>query len=196
MVAWAGTGYPRYLPRMTIYTKTGDSGETGFFGGGRVPKDDIRVTAYGEVDELNAAIGAVLACVPSDFEALLLQSIQRDLFSIGGQLATPEPVKVARALKKAELFDSRIEELEAVIDRADRELEPLKDFVLPGGTPKAASLHQARTVCRRAERRVVALAREQDIPSIVVVYLNRLSDVLFTLARLANHRAGSKDRIW
>ncbi len=94
------------------------------------------------------------------------------------------------------MVDSRIEELEAVIDRADRELAPLKDFVLPGGTPKAALLHQARTVCRRAERRVVALAREQDVPSIVVVYLNRLSDVLFTLARLANHRAGSSDRIW
>ncbi len=196
MVAWAGTGCPRYLLRMTIYTKTGDSGETGLFGGGRVPKDDIRVTAYGEVDELNAAIGAVLACEPSDFEASLLESIQRDLFSIGGQLATPDPAKVARALEKAELVDSRIEELEAVVDRADRELEPLKDFVLPGGTPKAALLHQARTVCRRAERRVVALAREQDIPSIVVVYLNRLSDVLFTLARLANHRAGSNDRIW
>ncbi len=196
MVAWAGTGCPRYLLRMTIYTKTGDSGETGLFGGGRVPKDDIRVTAYGEVDELNAAIGAVGACEPSDFEASLLESIQRDLFSIGGQLATPDPAKVARALEKAELVDSRIEELEAVIDRADRELEPLKDFVLPGGTPKAALLHQARTVCRRAERKVVTLAREQDVPSIVVVYLNRLSDVLFTLARLANHRAGSSDRIW
>ncbi len=181
---------------MTIYTKTGDSGETGLFGGGRVPKDDIRVTAYGEVDELNAAIGAVGACEPSDFETSLLESIQRDLFSIGGQLATPDPAKVARALEKAELVDSRIEELEAVIDRADRELEPLKDFVLPGGTPKAALLHQARTVCRRAERRVVTLAREQDVPSIVVVYLNRLSDVLFTLARLANHQAGSSDRIW
>ncbi len=181
---------------MTIYTKTGDSGETGLFGGGRVPKDDIRVAAYGAVDELNAAIGAVGACEPNDFETSLLESIQRDLFSIGGQLATPDPAKVARALEKAELVDSRIEELEAVIDRADRELEPLKDFVLPGGTPKAALLHQARTVCRRAERRVVALAREQDVPSIVVVYLNRLSDVLFTLARLANHRAGSSDRIW
>ncbi len=196
MVARAGAGCPGYLPRMSIYTKTGDSGETGLFGGGRVPKDDIRVTAYGEVDELNAAIGAVGACEPSDFETSLLESIQRDLFSIGGQLATPDPAKVARALEKAELVDSRIEELEAVIDRADRELEPLKDFVLPGGTPKAALLHQARTVCRRAERRVVTLAREQDVPSIVVVYLNRLSDVLFTLARLANHRAGSSDRIW
>ena len=191
-----GDGMPALPSRMTIYTKTGDSGETGLFGGGRVPKDDIRVTAYGEVDELNAAIGAVGACEPNDFETSLLESIQRDLFSIGGQLATPDPAKVARALEKAELVDSRIEELEAVIDRADRELEPLKDFVLPGGTPKAALLHQARTICRRAERRVVALAREQDVPSIVVVYLNRLSDVLFTLARLANHRAGSSDRIW
>ena len=196
MVAQAGTERPRYLPRMSIYTKTGDGGETGLFGGGRVPKDDVRVTAYGEVDELNAAIGAALASEPSDFETALLESIQRDLFSIGGQLATPDPTKVARALEKAELTGSRIEELEAAIDRADRELERLKDFVLPGGTPKAAALHQARTVCRRAERGVVALARDQDIPSIVVIYLNRLSDVLFTLARLANRRAGVGDRIW
>ncbi len=196
MVAWARTRCQRYLPQMSIYTKTGDRGETGLFGGGRVPKDDIRVTAYGEIDELNASIGAALAHEPSDFEAALLESIQRDLFSLGGQLATPDPTKVARALEKAQLSASRIEELEAAIDQADRELEPLSDFVLPGGTPKAAALHQARTVCRRAERRDVALARDQDIPSLVVVYLNRLSDVLFTLARLANHRAGAGDRIW
>ena len=192
----AGTGGQRYLLRMPIYTKTGDKGDTGFFGGGRVGKDDIRVTAYGEIDELNAVIGGVMACEPRDFEASLLESIQRDLFSIGGQLATPDPGKVARAIQKADLPEGRVRELEAAIDAADAELEPLKAFVLPGGTPKAAMLHQARTVCRRAERRVVALARGHEVPSVVIVYLNRLSDVLFTLARLANHRAGVGDRIW
>ena len=181
---------------MSIYTKTGDTGETGLFGGGRVAKDDLRVTAYGEVDELNAAIGAAAALEPLDFEAPLLEAIQRDLFSIGGQLATPDPAKVAKTIGKAELPDDRITELENTIDTADRELDPLQAFVLPGGTPKGAAFHQARTICRRAERRVVALAREQQVQPVILVYLNRLSDVLFTLARLANHRAGVGDRTW
>jgi cob(I)alamin adenosyltransferase len=181
---------------MSIYTKTGDEGDTGLFGGGRVAKNDIRVTAYGEVDELNAAIGTATALDPRDFEAALLESIQRDLLAVGGQLATPDPAKVAKALDKARLSDDRIKELEDTIDAADRELDPLRAFVLPGGTPKAAALHQARTICRRAERRVVALAREQPVAPVILVYLNRLSDVLFTLARLANQRAGTGDRIW
>jgi len=192
----AGTGGQRYLLLMPIYTKTGDKGDTGFFGGGRVGKDNIRVTAYGEIDELNAVIGGAMACEPRDFEASLLESIQRDLFSIGAQLATPDPDKVARAIQRADLPEGRVRELEAVIDTADRELEPLKAFVLPGGTPKATMLHQARTVCRRAERHVVALAHGHKVPPVVLVYLNRLADVLFTLARLANHRAGAGDRIW
>ena len=132
----AGTGGQRYLLRMPIYTKTGDKGDTGFFGGGRVGKDDIRVTAYGEIDELNAVIGGAMACEPRDFEASLLESIQRDLFSIGGQLATPDPGKVARAIQRADLPEGRVRELEAVIDTADRELEPLKAFILPGVPPK------------------------------------------------------------
>jgi cob(I)alamin adenosyltransferase len=181
---------------MSIYTRTGDGGETGLFGGGRVSKDEARVRAYGEVDELNAAIGFALALEPRDFAVELLESVQRDLFSIGGQLATPHPAKVAAAIEKAELSQSRVAALEAAIDEADRELEPLQAFVLPGGTAKAAALHQARTICRRAERRVVALARGEGIPPLILVYLNRLSDVLFTLARLENHRAGTGDRIW
>ena len=181
---------------MAIYTRTGDSGDTALFGGGRVPKNDVRVTAYGDVDELNAVLGAALACEPTAFAAELLESIQHDLFSLGGQLATPDPTRVAKAIKKADLPNGRIQELEAAIDDADGELEPLTAFVLPGGTPKAALLHQARTVCRRAERQVVALARDNPVPPIIIQYLNRLSDVLFTLARLANHRADIADRTW
>ena len=181
---------------MTIYTKTGDEGDTALLGAGRIPKDDVRVTAYGEVDELNSVIGLAIACEPCDFEVDLLASVQRDLFSIGGQLSAPQPGKVAKVLKKAELTESRIHELESAIDATDGELEPLEAFLLPGGTMKAALLHQARTVCRRAERQVVTLARISHVPPIVLIYLNRLSDVLFTLARLANHRAGRSDRIW
>ena len=187
---------PHYLLPMSIYTKTGDEGDTGLFGGGRVAKNDIRVTAYGDVDELNAAIGTAAALDPRDFEVALLESIQRDLFAVGGQLATPDPAKVAQAIDKARISDNRIKELEDAIDAADRELDPLQAFVLPGGTPKAAAMHQARTICRRAERRVVALAQEQPVAPVILVYLNRLSDVLFTLARLANRRAGAGDRTW
>jgi cob(I)alamin adenosyltransferase len=181
---------------MKIYTKTGDGGETSLFGGGRVPKHDPRVAAYGDVDELNSAIGLALATEPRDLEVALLEQIQRDLFAIGGQLATRDPAKVASALTKAQIDDRRIEAMEAAIDRGDAVLPPLAAFVLPGGTPKAAALHLARTVCRRAERSVVALREREPVPPVVLVYLNRLSDLLFALARLANQRAGVPDRIW
>ena len=181
---------------MKIYTRTGDSGETGLFGGGRVPKDHPRVVAYGEVDELNSAIGLVRATPPLDFAGRLLEGIQRDLFAIGGQLASPDPEKVKAALEKAQLNDGRVRAMEDAIDTADQELAPLRAFVLPGGTAKAGALHLARTVCRRAERAVVTLARESDVPEIFLVYLNRLSDLLFTLARLANHREGRHDTTW
>ena len=181
---------------MKIYTKTGDTGSTGLFGGGRVPKDHIRVAAYGDVDELNSVIGLVRATAPVAFEDPLLESIQRDLFSIGGHLATPDPGKVAKALEKASLSADRVAEFERVIDAADLELAPLTAFVLPAGTPKAATLHLARTVCRRAERQVVHLAAQDTVPELFIVYLNRLSDLLFTLARLANHRAGTGDVTW
>jgi cob(I)alamin adenosyltransferase len=181
---------------MKIYTRTGDAGDTALLGGGRVPKSDARVAAYGDVDELNAALGTALATPPLDFEVDLLEGIQRDLFAIGGQLASPEPGKVAKALAKARLDQARVAALEAAIDRADTELPPLAAFVLPGGAPKAAALHVARTVCRRAERSVVALHRAQGVPPVVLVYLNRLSDLLFTLACLANLRAGITQRTW
>ena len=181
---------------MSIYTRTGDDGETGLFGGGRVSKGHPRVTAYGEVDELNSAIGVSLACAPEDFEAAALEAIQRDLFAIGGQLATPDPEKVAKAMRKAELSDTRIADREAAIDHADGELPPLNAFILPGGTAKAAALHFARAVCRRAERQVVAMAGRDPVPHDIIVYLNRLSDLLFTWARLANHRAHVADRTW
>ena len=182
--------------RMKIYTRSGDEGDTGLFGGGRVPKDHPRVAAYGDVDELNSALGAARAAAPpQDFDGLL-ESVQRDLFAIGGQLATPDPERVRRALEKAELSEQRVSELERAIDSADGELPVLQAFVLPAGTPKAAALHVARTVCRRAERSVVRLARETEVPPLFITYLNRLSDLLFTLARLANHRAGIGDSAW
>lgn len=181
---------------MSIYTKTGDGGETGLFGGGRVPKSDPRVAAYGTVDELNAALGIAVATAPIAFEHDLLEGIQRDLFAIGGRLASPNPTKVAKALAKATLDDARVAELEAAIDRADAEIPELTAFILPGGTPKAAHLHYARTVCRRAEREIVALAATTDVPPVILKYMNRLSDLLFTVARLANHRAGVTDRPW
>jgi cob(I)alamin adenosyltransferase len=181
---------------MKIYTKTGDAGETGLFGGGRVPKDHIRVQAYGDVDELNSAVGVARATAPAAFADPLLESIQRDLFSLGGHLATPHPEKVRKALEKADLSEERITLFERTMDEADGELPPLKAFVLPAGTPKAAALHLARTVCRRAERSVIALSHEHEVPALFIVYLNRLSDLLFTLARQANHRDGKVDVTW
>ncbi len=169
---------------MKIYTKTGDKGDTGLFGGGRVPKDHARVAAYGDVDELNSAIGVARATTPTD------------LFSLGGHLATPDPSKVKKALEKAELSADRVALFERTIDEADGELPPLKAFILPAGTSKAAALHLARTICRRAERAVVGLARDEEVPELFVVYLNRLSDLLFALARLANHRQGTSDVTW
>jgi cob(I)alamin adenosyltransferase len=181
---------------LRIYTRTGDTGQTALFGGGRVAKDHPRVAAYGDVDELNSVIGLARATAPTDLADTLLETIQRDLFAIGGHLATPEPEKVRAALAKAELNVGRIAEFEHAIDRADEELAPLKAFILPGGTPKAAALHLARTTCRRAERSVVALDRQEEVPPLFLVYLNRLSDLLFTMARLANHRAGVGDVTW
>ena len=181
---------------MKIYTKTGDKGDTGLFGGGRVPKTHPRVEAYGDVDELNACLGMARAVEMMPRVDEVLVGIQRDLFAIGALLATPDREKMKRHLDKASIDDRRVSELERAIDDGDAELEPLKAFIVPGGTPKAASLHVARTVCRRAERRVIALMPAEEIPEIVVVYLNRLSDLLFTLARVANRRAGAGEVTW
>jgi cob(I)alamin adenosyltransferase len=181
---------------MKIYTKTGDAGDTGLFGGGRVSKDDARVEAYGDVDELNASLGVARAVETMPRIDEVLVPVQRDLFSLGALLATPDLAKMHDHLAKAQIDDTRIASLEQEIDACDRELEPLRAFIVPGGTPKAAALHVARTVCRRAERRVIHLQKEVEIPQIVIVYLNRLSDLLFTLARVANTRAGAGEVTW
>ena len=176
---------------MKIYTKTGDAGETGLFGGGRVSKDDPRVRAYGEVDELNAWIGFAVANHLPTFESNVLQTIQRDLFTIGAELATPNAAKL-----RISLDESTVSALESVIDSYDPKLKPLKNFILPGGSPKAAALHVARAVCRRAERSVVTLARKHPINPVTIHYLNRLSDLLFVLARAVNMQAGHDDIPW
>ena len=179
---------------MKIYTKTGDLGETSLIGGVRVPKDHLRVAAYGDVDETNAALGAVRALAQPPLERLLL-TIQRDLFAIGAQLADPTH-KVAAKRAKAAVTGVRVRRLERTIDARERTLPELRSFVLPGGTPSAALLHQARTVCRRAERSVVTLAREADVDARIITYLNRLSDLLFVLARGENLAAGVAEDLW
>ena len=181
---------------MRIYTKTGDSGDTALFGGGRVPKDDARVEAYGDVDELNAALGMARAVEPMPRIDEILVPVQRDLFSIGALLATPDLEKMHNHLAKANIDQRRIAALEHAIDECETELEPLKSFIIPGGSRKGAVLHVARTVCRRAERRVVRLQHEVEIPALVVIYLNRLSDLLFMLARVANVRTGAGEVTW
>jgi cob(I)alamin adenosyltransferase len=183
---------------VKIYTKTGDGGETGLLGGGRVPKDNVRVTAYGEVDELNAAIGLARALDPAAFADGLLQTIQRALFTIGAELATPDTATREKVLARsgAPLAAADVGALEAAIDAHSADLAPLTEFILPGGTPKAAALHGARTVCRRAERAVVALSHQAPIRPPILPYLNRLSDLLFVLARAANAHAGRPDVRW
>jgi len=178
---------------MKIYTKTGDDGETGLYGGGRVRKDHARIEAYGTVDELNAALGVVRAeSLDLDLETLL-RRIQNALFDVGSELATPQP-----AVLTSRVGPGDVAALEAAIDLYDSQLPPLKTFILPAGTRPAGLLHVARTVCRRGERWVVRLQdiTEQPISPVIVVYLNRLSDLLFVLARLVNQRAGQCDDPW
>jgi cob(I)alamin adenosyltransferase len=154
------------------------------------------VEAYGEVDELNAALGFARSIFQMPRVDEVLVPVQRDLFAIGALLATPDHEKMREQLAKARIDTQRIEELERAIDACEQELEPLRSFIIPGGTPKAAALHVARTICRRAERRVVHLMQDVELPGLVVVYLNRLSDLLFMLARVANKRAGSGEVTW
>jgi cob(I)alamin adenosyltransferase len=179
---------------VKIYTKSGDGGETGLFGGGRVPKSDVRVEAYGEVDEACAAIGAARAALGDPELLAELARVQDELFCVGAELATPHGAKARATLPPIQA--AWAERMEQAMDRWDKELPPLSQFVLPGGTPAAAALHLARAVCRRAERRVVPLASQAEVDKAALVYLNRLSDLLFVAARLANHRAGRPEIHW
>jgi len=179
---------------MKLYTKGGDDGSTGLFGGKRVLKCAVRVHAYGTVDETNAALGMIIAECGDEQTVSALTQIQSDLFLIGSELAAPEPDSAVPRVDK-----EMIGRLERWIDEACAEAPALRSFVLPGGGPTAAGLHFARTVCRRAERAVVALAQEEagsPVSRQVIIYLNRLSDLLFALARRANHRAGIPDQPW
>jgi cob(I)alamin adenosyltransferase len=178
---------------MKIYTRTGDDGTTGLLGKARVPKHDARVEAYGSVDELNAVLGVAHAADTGKHFAELIPGLQAKLFQVGAELAT---VDAAMLAKLERVGDAEIATLEREIDRLEADLVPLTRFVLPGGTPLAAALHHARTVCRRAERRVTALAASEQVESALVRWLNRLADLLFVMARWANHRAGVPDRAW
>ena len=181
---------------MKIYTRTGDAGDTALFGGGRVPKDHPRVTAYGEVDELNSVLGWAITQIPGGATVERLGRIQHDLFTLGSDLATPPPAEGRRRPDTPPLPGDRIAEMEQWMDEADQDLPPLRRFVLPGGAPGAAVLHVARSVCRRAERAVVNLSAAEPVDGIVLAYLNRLSDLLFVLARLENARAARGDVPW
>jgi cob(I)alamin adenosyltransferase len=179
---------------VRIYTKTGDDGTTGLLGDRRVPKDDLRIEAYGTIDELNAAMGVARANEIDSAADLLLAQIQADLFAAGSALADVSP----QGRFRGAISDEHARWLEAAIDKLETELPPLAQFILPGGVPPAAQVHLARTVCRRAERAVVRLARQagEDVPRSLIVYLNRLSDFLFVLARAINRRAGFPDTPW
>ncbi len=180
---------------MKIYTRRGDAGETDLLGGGRVAKDDRRVETYGEVDELNAELGACAAASPHADLRELVRGIQAALFSLGAHLASPDEGRRERAAIPG-VGEGDVEALEKRIDALESELLPLRRFILPGGTPAAAAFHVARTVCRRAERRAVALHRAETLSPVALRYLNRLSDLLFVLARVENRRAGVPDVEW
>jgi cob(I)alamin adenosyltransferase len=180
---------------VKIYTRTGDAGQTALLGGARVRKDDLRVAAYGDVDETNAVLGLALAEEPVGDDAALLRSLQRDLFALGARLADPTAA-VADAREKSVLGAADVERLERAIDERQARLPALTAFILPGGSRAGALLHLARTVCRRAERSMVALDRTHPLQPELLAYVNRLSDLLFVLARAANQRAGSAEERW
>jgi cob(I)alamin adenosyltransferase len=189
----AGSRRDRPVRLDRIYTRGGDAGETSLGSGERVPKDHVRIEAYGDVDELNAVIGLVLARHVATGVAASLDRIQNELFDLGADLAVPLDDDRRERLR---VTAEQVAGLEELCDRSNRDLEPLRSFVLPGGTEVAALLHQARTVCRRAERRVVTLAREEPVNPHALTYLNRLSDLLFILARRANREAGVDEPLW
>jgi cob(I)alamin adenosyltransferase len=178
---------------VTLYTRTGDAGETSLFDGTRVRKDDARVDAYGEVDELNAWLGLVRSSLADKDLDEELARIQRDLFAVGARLADPA-ARIAQRVAKAAIVAGDVARLEHLIDRLERELTPLRHFVLAGGAPAGAALHVARAVCRRAERRIVSL--DPPVDSVVLQYINRLSDALFVVARVVNKRSGVAETEW
>jgi cob(I)alamin adenosyltransferase len=180
---------------LKIYTRTGDRGDTGLGDGSRVGKDTLRVECYGEVDELNACLGVVRSQHEDESLDVLLAQVQKDLFALGAQLADPQ-ARVGAQKPKAAVTDAHVKRLEDAIDAKQDSLPALRAFILPGGSPAGAMLHFARTVCRRAERRIVALARHDEVDPLVLAYLNRLSDLLFVLARDANRRAGVAEDTW
>jgi cob(I)alamin adenosyltransferase len=177
---------------MKIYTKTGDKGETALFGGGRVRKDHLRIEAYGTVDELNSCLGVARSLSQPHEVDEVLGEIQNDLFQLGADLATPLGVQATVVRIQA----SDVERLERTIDRFEKALAPLTSFILPGGTPQGAQIHLARAICRRAERCVVRLAETEDIGDQPLIYLNRLSDLLFVMARYVNATLGSAEVLW
>ncbi len=183
---------------MKIYTRTGDAGMTGLYGGGRVLKNDVRIAAYGSVDELNACLGVCRASGGAKESSLspevdaLLARLQHEMFAVGAELASPGGAAPDSIL----LADDDVARAESAIDRCEAALSPLKAFILPGGSPASAALHVARAVCRRAERDVIALAQVAEVRPVVVIYLNRVGDLLFVLARYANHVAGVGDVLW
>ena len=179
---------------MKIYTKTGDAGETSLFDNTRVSKADARVDAYGDVDELNACLGAARAAGVDADIAVLIELLQKDLFAFGARLADPS-ARIAPRVAKVAIDAATVQRLEQTIDRLEETLPALRRFILPGGSQPGALLHLARTVCRRAERRVIALGSEAVDP-ILIVYLNRLSDLLFVMARAVNHRSGIPETEW
>ena len=179
---------------VKIYTRTGDGGDTGLFDGTRVPKCDPRVSAYGDVDELNAWLGFVRAGLNETELTAMLEQIQRDLFALGARLADPAK-KIAERVTKAAVTVEDISRLENWIDQLESELPPLRRFILAGGSHGGAALHVARTICRRAERAMVSLGQAAFEPELLV-YVNRLSDLLFVMARAANRRAGAAESEW
>jgi cob(I)alamin adenosyltransferase len=179
-----------------IYTKTGDTGETALFGGRRVPKNDPRVSAYGAVDELNAVLGVALAAGPPETIAPVLERLQHYLFDLGSELAAPPEAGKAALAHASRVTAAWVENLEREIDRFEDALPPLRAFILPGGTPAAAALHLGRTVARRAERDIVTLGEREPVNPELLKFMNRLSDLLFVLARAANHAAGRPDVEW
>lgn len=180
---------------VKIYTRKGDAGQTGLFDGSRVDKDNPRVETYGDVDELNSVVGAARSFVEDKEIDDLLMNIQRDLFAVGAQLADPK-YDESRRKEKTRITEERITFFERTMDRYEPELPPLKGFILPCGTHSGALLHLARTVCRRAERKIVSLSKCTKLPPLIVTYMNRLSDLLFVLARVENKRGGEEQIDW